>query len=373
MRSFYLLSFCIAILFFAPSISWAQIEVNSPEEESVIDMSPAELQILLEELMQAKKKRLAYLATQQPTAGDPANVQEALEDQNLRQQMDEMEKTLNIIHEKINQPSSAATAGEVDRQALDFLKKQLIGEIQSLKDAFYSLTLKTTPTPVPNTAKPSNDSKEHLVIFATQMMQLRSSLDSLFFRMSDLVDKEEFEQLSNQLDGLETKLQKPIYANPSVDEALAKQWETQFQELKILLENAKQTSTSTTPVPVYTAPIDTEYESLKNLISGTEERIFFETNSFVLTDYAKSRLQQSARMVSEHGRLDILVIGYADEKGSPYYNQELSQKRAESAKKYLMKEGIHPSRIFTQSHGVDYTADNRPAARRADLILLIKR
>ena len=125
-------------------------------------------------------------------------------------------------------------------------------------------------------------------------------------------------------------------------------------------------------IPVTTT--DNEYESLKAMITNrTQNKVYFPNNSFQLIEGSQSIIQESATLVKEYERLDILVIGYADEKGSTYYNQELSQKRAETVKKILMKQGIHPSRIFTQSQGVDYTAENKAAARRVDLVMLIKR
>jgi hypothetical protein len=39
-------------------------------------------------------------------------------------------------------------------------------------------------------------------------------------------------------------------------------------------------------------------------------------------------------------------------KGNPVYNQNLSLQRTENVKKYLVKKGIHPSRILTQYHGI---------------------
>jgi outer membrane protein OmpA-like peptidoglycan-associated protein len=52
----------------------------------------------------------------------------------------------------------------------------------------------------------------------------------------------------------------------------------------------------------------------------------------------------------------VYLKGFASNKGNPVYNQNLSLQRTENVKKYLVKKGIHPSRILTQYHGIDYGA-----------------
>jgi outer membrane protein OmpA-like peptidoglycan-associated protein len=45
--------------------------------------------------------------------------------------------------------------------------------------------------------------------------------------------------------------------------------------------------------------------------------------------------------------------------------------RTESVKKALMLRGIHPNRILTQYHGIDYTAATEADARRVEISFLI--
>jgi outer membrane protein OmpA-like peptidoglycan-associated protein len=61
--------------------------------------------------------------------------------------------------------------------------------------------------------------------------------------------------------------------------------------------------------------------------------------------------------------------GFASNKGNPVYNQNLSLQRTENVKKYLVKKGIHPSRILTQ-YMLDYGATKEELARRVELSLL---
>lgn len=47
----------------------------------------------------------------------------------------------------------------------------------------------------------------------------------------------------------------------------------------------------------------------------------------------------------------ILLVGHADQRGPKTYNQELSQRRAEAAKSFLIEQGIDAGKIQTQAYG----------------------
>ncbi|MBW6458004.1 MAG: OmpA family protein, partial [FCB group bacterium] len=63
----------------------------------------------------------------------------------------------------------------------------------------------------------------------------------------------------------------------------------------------------------------------------------------------------------------VYIEGFTDSTGTFERNKDLSLKRAEAARDYLMKEhGISSGRIHTIGHGPDFpVADNRTAAGRA--------
>jgi outer membrane protein OmpA-like peptidoglycan-associated protein len=62
--------------------------------------------------------------------------------------------------------------------------------------------------------------------------------------------------------------------------------------------------------------------------------------------------------------------GFASNKGNPVYNQNLSLQRTENV---MVKKGIHPSRILTQYHGIDYGATKEELARRVELSFIIRK
>ncbi len=77
----------------------------------------------------------------------------------------------------------------------------------------------------------------------------------------------------------------------------------------------------------------------------------FKLDSAELTDEAKGTLDNVAKALESQKNISVEVDGYADNMGSPKYNEELSQKRAESVKEYLVGKGVDASRLAAKGFG----------------------
>jgi outer membrane protein OmpA-like peptidoglycan-associated protein len=63
----------------------------------------------------------------------------------------------------------------------------------------------------------------------------------------------------------------------------------------------------------------------------------------------------------------MIVEGHADSQGAAEYNQELSQRRAEAVRTYLVSRGISAERVSAQGFGLTRPiADNASAEGRAN-------
>ena len=82
-----------------------------------------------------------------------------------------------------------------------------------------------------------------------------------------------------------------------------------------------------------------------------DENIHFDFDKYVLTPQAMMILDDKAAYLREHSGVRVLVEGHADERGSNEYNLALGDRRANSAKNYLVKSGVAESRITTISYG----------------------
>ncbi len=97
---------------------------------------------------------------------------------------------------------------------------------------------------------------------------------------------------------------------------------------------------------VYTGNATVEY-----LASGVKDRVFFATNSSSLTTASRDTLRKQANYLRKSKKLNVVLEGHADERGTREYNLALGEKRANSAKDYLMTYGISGKRISVISYG----------------------
>jgi len=82
-----------------------------------------------------------------------------------------------------------------------------------------------------------------------------------------------------------------------------------------------------------------------------EKSVYFNFNSsFIKLDYIP-RLHNVLKYMRENSNSRLIIHGYADGVGSHKANIDISLKRAEAAKTYLVNLGIGSSRISTKGHG----------------------
>jgi outer membrane protein OmpA-like peptidoglycan-associated protein len=90
--------------------------------------------------------------------------------------------------------------------------------------------------------------------------------------------------------------------------------------------------------------------------SGTKLRMpddqLFEYDSAMLQSSAIAQLQKLGTLIQRNPRGTFTVEGYTDSFGTPEYNLDLSQRRADSVKQYLVEAmGISPAQIETRGYG----------------------
>ena len=106
--------------------------------------------------------------------------------------------------------------------------------------------------------------------------------------------------------------------------------------------------------------------------------VYFDFDSYSVNPNELPKIAAVADMMTEKSGSLLRVEGHCDERGTEEYNRALGERRALSIRDVLVKEGISPSRITTESWGED-----RPAAegetesaysknRRGEFILLTR-
>ena len=99
-------------------------------------------------------------------------------------------------------------------------------------------------------------------------------------------------------------------------------------------------------------------ETIEYLASGVPDRVFFATNKSVLTTAARDTLRKQAAWMRKNKDVTVSVEGHADERGTREYNLALGERRANSAKDYLMTYGISGNRISVISYGKERPVNN---------------
>jgi outer membrane protein OmpA-like peptidoglycan-associated protein len=103
--------------------------------------------------------------------------------------------------------------------------------------------------------------------------------------------------------------------------------------------------------------------------------VLFDFNKYTLKSEARERLAKISGIVEAYPGLKLQVEGHTDSIGSDEYNVQLSEKRADSVRGYLVSNGVSPDSVSAQGFGkADPVADNATASgrklnRRVDMVV----
>ncbi|MEW5736906.1 MAG: OmpA family protein [Thermodesulfobacteriota bacterium] len=81
------------------------------------------------------------------------------------------------------------------------------------------------------------------------------------------------------------------------------------------------------------------------------ERIYFAFDSDRILPESEKNLEEIAGLLKEYQDISLEIQGHCDERGSVDYNMELALRRAEAAKRFLVKEGVPEERLSASALG----------------------
>ncbi|TBU72620.1 hypothetical protein DNK06_09980 [Pseudomonas daroniae] len=94
--------------------------------------------------------------------------------------------------------------------------------------------------------------------------------------------------------------------------------------------------------------------------------VLFDLNRSELKPGGMHNITKLAQFLQENPDRKVIVEGYTDSTGSAEYNQGLSERRANSVRAALVRQGVGPERIVAQGYGKEYpVASNADSAGRA--------
>lgn len=110
-----------------------------------------------------------------------------------------------------------------------------------------------------------------------------------------------------------------------------------------------------TPTPVATStaspsgPVPGSQEDFLATVSS--DRVYFDTDRYNIDSADMATLQSQAQWLMQYPNVRVTIEGHSDERGTRDYNLALGERRANSAKNYLVSLGIPATRITTVSYG----------------------
>jgi peptidoglycan-associated lipoprotein len=87
------------------------------------------------------------------------------------------------------------------------------------------------------------------------------------------------------------------------------------------------------------------------------ENVQFEFDSAALTSDAQRILNEKAAYLRANQNLKVTIEGHCDERGTAAYNLALGERRAESARTFLLNLGIEGGRMMVISYGEERPLD----------------
>jgi OOP family OmpA-OmpF porin len=100
--------------------------------------------------------------------------------------------------------------------------------------------------------------------------------------------------------------------------------------------------------------------------TGVIQGINFKTGSADITKDSHSVLDKTVQVLTDYPDVKLEIGGHTDNVGKAEHNMELSQKRAESVKAYLVGKGISTDRLTAVGYGMDKPiTSNKTAADKA--------
>ena len=79
--------------------------------------------------------------------------------------------------------------------------------------------------------------------------------------------------------------------------------------------------------------------------------VFYDFDRSELREEAVVQLKTNANWMSANAANNVLIEGHCDERGTSEYNLALGQRRANSARDYIVNLGVAPARLKTVSYG----------------------
>jgi OOP family OmpA-OmpF porin len=124
-------------------------------------------------------------------------------------------------------------------------------------------------------------------------------------------------------------------------------------------------------------PFIKDFELVKEGMSITLRGIYFDYNKATIKPESHSALADAAKILQENPGIKVEIQGHTDSDGSESYNQQLSERRAQSVVTYLIQNfAIEAMRLTAKGYGElnpvasNSTPEGKALNRRVEFFIL---
>jgi outer membrane protein OmpA-like peptidoglycan-associated protein len=103
--------------------------------------------------------------------------------------------------------------------------------------------------------------------------------------------------------------------------------------------------------------------------------LLFDFDSDAIKAAAAENLRNLSSSLAKYPKTDLLIVGHTDSVGSDSYNQQLSERRAQTTANYLASQGVERARLRTSGRGelepveLNSSDDGRTKNRRVEVAI----
>lgn len=117
-----------------------------------------------------------------------------------------------------------------------------------------------------------------------------------------------------------------------------------------------QSASSGSGGQVAAAPVGPKPGSQMDLEVNVGDRVFYAFDKSSLSAESRTAIERWAAWLKTYQGNKVIIEGHADERGTREYNLALGERRADSARDYLVSLGISPNRVKIVSFGKERPA-----------------
>ena len=99
---------------------------------------------------------------------------------------------------------------------------------------------------------------------------------------------------------------------------------------------------------------DCQSKLAREFAEKADTTVYFAFDSSALSAEAVAALDAQAEWLKDNRKVNVVVQGYCDKRGTAEYNLALGERRADAVRQYLVSQGVCAKRVSTVSYGKEY-------------------